>query len=212
VPGLDGAEALDDRRQRGAVGALDEDVVRVPHHPLVDEAGGHVHGHDGHAASDRLDRAGDRAAALDGLAGAVSAGPLLDVLEARLAVRLEHGVDRVGDPVLLERPRDEERGDAGVLVRRGDEQVAEVLHRRALEAAEVAQEAELVRAERRGLEGGQVELGAERALGGQGELADVEGARVVGVAIGRHGCVPPGDLIAVVNGTRCTQFPDKTVS
>ena len=58
-------------------------------------------------------------------------------------------VESVGDPELLERPGGEERGDAGVLVGRGDEQVAHALHRRALEVAQLGAAVRTVSAPRR---------------------------------------------------------------
>ena len=56
-----------------------------------------------------------------------------------LAVRLEHGPDGLAVPHLLEDPAREERGDLGVLVGRGEQQVTQVAHGVVLHVVHVAQ-------------------------------------------------------------------------
>ena len=110
-----------------------------------------------------------------------------------VAGRLEHGVEHIGEPELLEGPGAQERGDAGVLVGRRDEQVAHALHGRALEVAQQAEQADGVGAEPGIRDLGEVEFVAVAAVGGARELADVEASLLERTAVG-EGCLE-GDLL-----------------
>ncbi len=122
------------------------------------------------------DRATNRSATFGPLGEGLAHAAGVRIRE-RLARGLEHVVEGVGDPEPLERPGGEERGDARVLVRRGDQQVAHALHRRAFEVAQDPDEAGGVGGQRRLRELAQVELGAVAAAGGAGELPHVEQRR-----------------------------------
>src|SRR5690606_23801421 len=145
--------------------------------PLVDEARRDVGGHELRTREVAGDRPANGTATFGTLAGRAATRPLE---RGRVGPdRLEHGVERVGDPELLERPAREERRDARVFVGRGDEQVAHAVQGSALEIVQYAHEMHGIRCESRGCDRGRVDLVAVAALYGARELPHVErrGAR-----------------------------------
>ena len=124
-------------------GRRGELAVGGAHDPLVDQAGRDMGCDELRAGEPGGDRATNRPATFGPLGERLAHAAGVRIRE-RLARGLEHVVEGVGDPEPLERPGGEERGDARVLVRRGDEQVAHALHRRAFEVAQDPDEARRV--------------------------------------------------------------------
>ena len=110
--------------------------------PLVDGTPRHVQRNEG---ASREGGQADRAHGRHGLAAAAAVPQFGDPWRAcLLAVRLEDASDGLAVPHLLEDPAGEERGDLGLLMRRRQQEVAQVADRVVLHVVHVAQRAQVV--------------------------------------------------------------------
>ncbi len=157
--------------EHGVVGLGDQSCVTTLGGPLVDDAEGHVHGQEvlggrreGHPQ--------------DGAGSDLPSEPLAHGrhphVAAGLAVSLQHSTQGLAVPVLLEAPHGEERGDLGVVVGLGVEQVPEVAGGVLLHVVHVAEAAQVLRRqrlipERIEVDAVEVELTGDALVGGQVE-------------------------------------------
>ncbi len=161
------------------------------------------------AETNRADGTADGATAVVVFAAGVASLTLDDILSLGAAIGLENGVEGVGDPELFERPGHQECGDACVFVGRCDKQVAQVLHRRALEPTEIAHRVQAFFAEWSARIFGQIELCAVVSTRSAGEFAHVKARALTEIAGSCHGLEP---LSLVEELCDARKLPVKTVS